>query len=626
MKKIAVLLLVIFAFFRFSAPVRAESKSFYFPAVSLNITVNRDKSVDFTERRATDFRGSFTQIYWDIPLRANQLISGVTFREDSPAGSIFYEQIPALDSSRPLHKFAVIRTGNSLHIEAYHSSLNITKTFRLSYHLTNAVQKYRDVGEFYWKAIGDGWGAKTDKVTVTVKLPQDVGRENIYIWGHGPQGGRAEIIDGQTAVFAVSDVPPKTFVEIRELFPADILTGPAVAEDRLPQVKAEEQQIQQQTRLTGLLKLSILGFSVLFLFGWIIFWIYIWKKHGQEYRLEDIPRYVHFPPSKTPPALVEALLSQEETVTPNSFSATLLDLARRKVLKIEARESSKKGILGIGGGRKYDYILRLQDGNYGVNNSLADYEKELISFIFVSEDRQMRAVPLEILKAQMEKDWSTTRAFFENWSKLVKKEADRKDFVEEESKKWQKIFLLSTILLFLFAVIILVLYQRQFLDNLFLLIFVLLTIFPVTMMPASRLMLRWTKPAEAEAKQWQGFKHFLVDFSHFKDELPRALTIWEEMLVYGTALGVAKKVAEYLPLILNQPGAAYPVWFYATDVQGNVFAADSVSGIGLDFGTSLAQSFSGMTSALNSSFSSGGGGGFSGGGGGGDGGGGGGAS
>ncbi|WP_456393001.1 DUF2207 family protein [Persephonella sp.] len=46
--------------------------------------------------------------------------------------------------------------------------------------------------------------------------------------------------------------------------------------------------------------------------------------------------------------------------------------------------------------------------------------------------------------------------------------------------------------------------------------------------------------------QWDGFKKFLSDLAMIKKYAPEDIVIWKEWLVYGTALGVAKKVEKAL--------------------------------------------------------------------------------
>ena len=371
-------LLFSLVFFFLLFPVSAFAKSFYFPNVSIDIQVNRDSSINVVEKRTSSFDGSFSKIYWDVPLRSDQEIKDVGFSEDSN----IYQMIPFPDESRPFQKFVANRNGNTEHIEAYHSSNNETKTFTLSYSLTNAITSYNDVAEFYWKVIGDGWGAKTDSVEVVIHLPDKVLIDQIYVWGHGPLNGMGEIVDGSTAKFSVKNLPAKKFVEVRILFPSSIIvSGPRESKIVLEGIKQEEKSFQEKTVISQRIKVGGLIVLGIILFGWIIFWYRMWYKHGRDY-YPGIPKYVHDPPSKLEPALVEALVTQGENITGNAFSATILDLARKKYIKIEAKEKISKGLLGIGVGKlSYGYVLHIDMKRYISKKGLGPFEQQVFKTI-----------------------------------------------------------------------------------------------------------------------------------------------------------------------------------------------------------------------------------------------------
>ncbi len=331
----------------FPGKVLAAEKSYYFPKVTIEVKINPDRSADFLEKRTAAFTGSFTRIYWDIPLKNGQAMENILAGEEVAGQRVIYGQLPTADPGRPPKKYAVSRNSDgSYHIELYQASTNQIRTFLLSYRVTNAVTKYQDVGEFYWKVIGPGWEARTDQALITVTVPEDVGPQGIYIWGHGPLNGKAAIVDGKTATFSVNDLPGKTFVEVRELFPAYIISGRPISEDHLALARAAEEKFQEETVIREQVKVILTVSAVLIFIGWILFWFSVWKKYGREYKIENIPEYVHFPPSKLAPALVEALISQEQSVTSNSFSATILDLARKKLLKLRPGKPGQRGFWG----------------------------------------------------------------------------------------------------------------------------------------------------------------------------------------------------------------------------------------------------------------------------------------
>ena len=220
---------VFFVVLFFFSPQSALAKSFYFPKVEIDVQINPDKSIDVTEKRTVSFTGSFTEMHWVIPLTEDQEISDSLFYENSGGQIIPYTSLNQTDSSHPAGYYFAGISPSEGYIQAYYSAYDESRDFILNYHITNVVSKYKDVGELYWKVIGDGWGTGIGDLTVVVSLPKEVLKKDIYVWGHGPLNGQAEIVDGKTATFKVKELPADTFVEVRELFPTDILNGSAIS-------------------------------------------------------------------------------------------------------------------------------------------------------------------------------------------------------------------------------------------------------------------------------------------------------------------------------------------------------------------------------------------------------------
>ena len=53
---------------------------------------------------------------------------------------------------------------------------------------------------------------------------------------------------------------------------------------------------------------------------------------------------------------------------------------------------------------------------------------------------------------------------------------------------------------------------------------------------------RWTQEGVDYDAKWQAFKKYIQDFSLIKEYPPESVIVWNQFLVYATALGVADKV------------------------------------------------------------------------------------
>jgi len=63
---------------------------------------------------------------------------------------------------------------------------------------------------------------------------------------------------------------------------------------------------------------------------------------------------------------------------------------------------------------------------------------------------------------------------------------------------------------------------------------------------------RFTKEGRLKNLKWEAFKRYITTFSLMKQHPPESVIIWEEYMVYATAMGVAKKTAKALQTILPE--------------------------------------------------------------------------
>ena len=59
-----------------------------------------------------------------------------------------------------------------------------------------------------------------------------------------------------------------------------------------------------------------------------------------------------------------------------------------------------------------------------------------------------------------------------------------------------------------------------------------------------RLWRRRSRAGEVEAERWEAFRRYLTDFPRLQDAPPATLALWERLLVYGIAFGIAERVLQ----------------------------------------------------------------------------------
>jgi uncharacterized membrane protein YgcG len=321
-----------------------------------------------------------------------------------------------------------------------------------------------------------------------------------------------------------------------------------------------------------------------------------WYRHGRDAKGRGtiVPEYG--PPADLKPAEIDVLLSNK--LGKNAVSATIIDLAIRKYLRIE--ESESKGVLGIGKHKVYSFV-KLPAPTSG---TLADYEQKVLDGLFAKGD----TVETSDLKNSFYKTLQSVQ------KSIPKSLAARGFFASNPASAGNGWLIFGGILLFGSFFIIgasIALFIGAITAGLILMIFGVL-------MPSR------TAAGAAAKDSAEGLRLYLntaekdriamlqspdAPYAPKTAEPKKTVELFEKLLPYAMVLGVEQQWAKQFEGVYTTP----PDWY-----SGNWSTFNAVY---------LANSLSASTSAMNSSFaapssSSSGSGGSSGGGGGGGGGGG----
>lgn len=586
--------------------VEAETKNFYFPEVRIDVRIERDGSFIVDEFRTYDFEGSFTWAALWIPLSLERQ----GYRYD-----ISVEDFKILDERGQALRTETSSSGGKFQAKWYYEARDEQRTFHIHYRVRHGIISYPDVSELYWQPIGEDEDKPTKKVTVTITLPEPAAnKDDILVYGHGPLSGWAEIVDSQTARFTATNLPAHQFLEIRLAWPAGMVAGVPSTRHNRDSIRQEEARFVEKTIEKAKQELerrehqkkvflTVAGiWAVWLVLGsllWFFFYHRFWKKVGKDYRFNDIPEYYRELPSGLQPALVEILLKEGGSITPRSFTATIFDFARRGYLELDDRQVDKRDLFGT----KADFETTVTlSKDYASDRQLLPYERAVLGFLFETVAHQGSRVgaqfKLEELKAFFKKNPRTFQTWYQKWSKKIRQESKKLQFIEPQSLIVRNIFLAVTIPL------------------------AILTLNPVLGILGAIFIPKIKRRGENWAREkelWKSLDHFLDDFSNFKEVPPEAYKLWEHYLVFAIIFGSAKKILKMLPIILKDERAVAPVWYYGFDRSGFV-ATGRIAG--------MVHSIEAMSTSIQQAsmaaahYSSGGGGGFSGGGGGGGGGGG----
>lgn len=599
--------------------VPALAKSYHIAVADVTIQVEPDGSLLITERLTFDFDGSFSGAYRDIELLGDETFEFVSMSDEQ----VTYDSggCAWLGCSSPAGTYGIDEQPGLARVVWHHSSNDEIRTFELVYRMHRVVTVYDDVADLNYKVWADQWPVRAERVNAEVLLPAGASDGEVRVYGH-PYGVDGETSLGDAGVspsLEARNVPSNQFVEIRVVFPPDLLASTqgvtliaGAGQDII--LGEEEEWAEQANDARAAARNGLIGGSLAFigLVGGAGGLVYL--RYGREPRTGYDREYEQFPPSELSPAEVGTLVSQGG-VTEKQFTATLFDLIRKGRITAEPTQVTRTTWAGLRAEEITDLVLDLTDQDTG----LRDFEQSVLAVL-----RRALAgspMPLHELNTAIRSDAAANAQTYQTFRERVLGAVKRARLLDDSgtAASW----------LVGVGVIVLIVAAFFFLGN--------STIespgteaFPILLLGGAvlgavvlfvflsfrRVRTRRTKKGALEAERWIAFRRYLRDFSRLEEAPAISLALWEQFLVYGITLGVAEQVLEqarlHAPVELEQTSSLY--WY------GN-------NGFG---GGPTQNAFVGLESALSGAFtppssSSGGGGGFSGGGGGGSGGGGGGA-
>ena len=592
-----------------------QAKDYSIQSANITVEIQKDGSAEVVEERTYNFSGSYSWADEWINLKAK--CDGVSFCENYKISnfSISENNLAYVNSEEETAgTYNVSVTTEKLYVKWFYTALDETKTFNLKYTINNAVTNHSDISEFYWKIIGEDWVKPTGSVTSKIFLPYEAPSDQIWAFGHGPLNGKVNITSNKEINFVADNLSSKTFFEVRILLPKnESFMNARKGNSTLEKILAEENKFGRETKNQFYLGLFITLLLAILPIWRVIVWYKRWRKFGKDLPVPEVnlSGKLHEPPSDLHPIFVEALLNGNK-VTGKSITATIIELARRKILSFE-RERVKKFL----GGMKNEYCLILKDKSYSTK-ALNKYEEDLIDLIF---DGKEKITFKEIKNVGRERP-SETSKFWQGLTTKVKGELLALDFLDKEADKQKtKIIIeavLSVILFFVlgtFVPAIGIALMGMGGIFLFLLIPLYIVCFIILILLAI-FMDKRTEKGAMEYASWKAFREYLKDYSVTKNYPIDSVILWEKYLVYGTVLGISIKALSELPIKYSQA-------FERSGIYMAGFSSGNGKGFSSDFNSSfsnLGVALSSLSTSVSSSYGAhgvGSSGGFSGGGGGG---------
>lgn len=424
-------------------------------------------------------------------------------------------------------------------IKLYAPSQNERKEFIFRYNLTRGVTVYRDIAQLNRKMVGKDWQNSIGNISVTVNLPENVKKDDIYAFGHGPLTGNIEILDGKSVRYTLNDYRPGEFLEVNLLFPKNILTSfnPLLMKNKSALKEILDMEGKLAKEANDARKRAIIGFYlgrvvlVLAVAWWLFLVVFIYLKNSKRYKVEnEYGEYFRELPDDYSPSIAGTLVSRNLYPSGRELFAMLLDLVRKGHLKLEEGEKTTTLILQESG------------------KPLSEEEKFILNW-YIRELGDGEKIVLESVEASI-KGRGGAKEFnrnYERWRTIVYSDMLEKNLKMDKRDKFStSLGIFTGIAYFIGGGMLVVYFQSE--------LFILMILLGFILLPYTFSRKRASLEKEKAISRWEAFKKFLIDYSNLEEAKLASIELWEHYFVYAVALGVAEKVAKGYSKIMSKKG------------------------------------------------------------------------
>lgn len=602
-----------------AAPNEAFADDYSMGPVDITATVLDNGDITVHEQRTFEFDGDFTTVWWELSTQGFDgiEIQGVSLTDENGQTQVLDEvpfQTAWRDSGGPnSDAFSVDNRSGSVDPYVFFNLSDETAVITLDYTIVGGASSYADVGEIYWQFVGAGWGEDSQDVTMDLTLPVPSGEEviaedTVRAWGHGTLSGTTVFNDDGTITYTIPTVNSGDFAEARVVFPVSWLSQMPIENDYayLDTVIAEETQWADEANTQRFVARVLIGVILAVCLLLLVLALIIFFRKGKEYKPQFQEQYWRDVPSDDHPAVLGALWHWG-SVSPTEFTATLMSLTNRGVIKLE-----KGSYVDSWGKTKEDYILTRDPGKAATLTDPIDVEAVRLVFDTIAGGKD--SLFFSTITAYGKKSPEKFLKKMESWKGTVKGTSNKRQFFEREGKAWGIAMMVVAALMAIAGVLMVIEAGEVILGG-------IVVLFAIAMAIIASKMRRRSKEAVELHARCEALRNWLKDFSSLDEAPPMDVKVWDHFLVLAVVFGVADEVIKQLKVRLpevveDQSFLPMYMWIGGGLHGGGMSPAQSMT-------TNFNSAITTATSATSSG--GGGGGGFSGGGGFGGGGGGGGA-
>lgn len=347
MKRILLLLFSLFFLF----PQSAEAATnFRINNFNSEITINKDTTITVREEVILTFTANSHGIFRYVPVK---------YRSENQKINSNLSVLSVTDEKSRSYKYTNKKIGDNVEIKIGDPDVlvNGTKTYVITYKMTNIIQRFEDHDELYWNAFGSDWGTAISKGEVSVNSPNaKITEVACYLGQSGTKNPCTKSFTASTAEFTTGT----KFMRAGD----DLTVVVALAKDNGLAFPGRAEKAWHTV-------LNSIPYFLATSPAIMMYWL--WRREGRDVAVAPAADYsVKYGPVQGLTASELGVLIDERADV-RDISAEIMNLARLGFVRIE--KVKKKNLIGS----TSDYALERLDKD---TNSLSPFQKLLLEKLF----------------------------------------------------------------------------------------------------------------------------------------------------------------------------------------------------------------------------------------------------
>lgn len=257
----------------------------------------------------------------------------------------------------PTGIYSVDNNQKSNIIEVFSPTDNASRIIFISYTLKNVAVKHNDIGELYYTFIDDEWPRIIDEVNIDIKFSNNMNRENLNVFAHGPKKYTIKIKDKNNVNISAKEV--RGYLSGRIIFDLENITQCKKSTNQvaLEKIKEQEKNIYYKATQKQRINKNLIMIEVILLAYWLILLVKYERDKKYDIAAKDEEMFEKYNP------LIAGCIQGSRDVLSRDIIAVILDLVNKKYLQLDIiptnnnLQSNENYIYFIRKNKKSDYKL-----------------------------------------------------------------------------------------------------------------------------------------------------------------------------------------------------------------------------------------------------------------------------